>query len=75
VKVYVHAKSKRQINEWLAGTHGVAGYVYEPDGGCTMKPLGELEDGDVVVRYTRMLHGNPVPEAYHVWSAKKKALA
>lgn len=74
MKLYVKAKSKREINAAIAAGKVVVGDVYHADGTVSGMLIDNLPDLAVVVRYMRMVDGNPYGVGFHVWNAKKKAL-
>jgi hypothetical protein len=69
-KVYIQAKSKVEINERVLADNAY-GIIFHPNGTerCNLR---SLDDGDIVVRYTKRVGGNPFPEAYFTWDANKK---
>lgn len=71
-KIYIKASSKAAVNDMVLNDTAY-GWKYTPDGICDRINLRSLSTGDIVVRYTKRVGGNPVAAAYYTWSEKKKA--
>jgi hypothetical protein len=75
MKVYVQAKSKKEINEFLAANIKVYGYNYSHFGGAGWYDIEGLQDGDVVAVYAKKdAYGNPIAKSWGAWSVSKKKL-
>lgn len=63
MKLYVRAKSKKEINEWLSTGKQVVGMNYSAFGGGGEYLLKDVPDGTVVAVYDKMSGGNPVSKS------------
>ncbi len=74
MKVYVKAKSKKDINERIANGERIYGYNYSMFGDGGMYELTQLNDGDVVGVYQKMIDGNPYARSWGAWDSNKQKL-
>jgi hypothetical protein len=72
MKIYVRAKSKREINERLAAGENVWGTNHSAFGDGGPYQLGpELPNGTVIATYTAMVGGSPIAKYYGTWDGAK----
>ncbi len=72
MKLYVKAKSKKEVNENLAAKKTVYGenFSFFGDGG-TYQLNAELAKGTVITIYEKTSGGNPVGKSYGTWNGIK----
>jgi hypothetical protein len=77
MKVYVQAKSKKQVNELLAAGEQIGAVEYNafnPNGYVTHHILNELEDGAAVSIFEKYVGGQPYAKAYGTFDRNKMRL-
>jgi hypothetical protein len=74
MKIYIHAKSKADINRRLKAGEQFSGHNYSMFGGGGWYNLQDVEDGTIVAVFEKTSHGNPVAKAWGTWDAKKQQL-
>ena len=75
LKLYVEAKSKKEINTRLEAGEIVYGYNYSFFGGGGLYALNsDLEKGTVIATYTKKdFSGNPIARFYGTWTGSRCA--
>jgi hypothetical protein len=74
MKIYVHAKSKKAVNEMLAQGKTVTGINYSMFGDGGLYVLTNCEAGTVVAIYDKMIGSNPVAKSWGTWNPEKNRL-
>ena len=80
MKVYVQAKSKKQINEWIQSGTEIEAVEYSMqnhmNGGDyeTYHNLVDTPDGTVVAVFDKYVGGNPYSKAWGAWDKTKGVL-
>lgn len=74
MKIYVKAKSKKDINERLQNGEVLYGQNFSMFGDSGIYDLTQLNDGDIVAVYQKMVDGNPYAKAWGTWDGKKQKL-
>jgi hypothetical protein len=75
MKIYIHAKSKADINRRLKSGEQLSGYSYAMfGGGGGWYDLQDVEDGTIVAVFEKTSGGNPVAKAWGTWDSKKQQL-
>jgi len=77
MKVYVQAKSKKQVNELLAAGEQIGSVEYNafnPNGYQTHHMLDEVPDGTVVAIFEKYVGGQPYTKAYGTLDKNKMRL-
>lgn len=72
MKLYVFAKSKKELNERLATGKAIFGDNYSvfEDGG-THRLDERLRNGTVIAIYERKVNGSPLAKSYGTWQGGK----
>lgn len=68
--VYVLTKSKKALNDALAAGTAVKGIIHSMYGQKTIL-LTDLNDGDVIKTYEKLIGGSPYAKAYGNWDKAK----
>jgi hypothetical protein len=72
MKIYVKAKSKKEINERIASGRTVTGENFSIFGDGGAYSLDEnLPAGTVIAVYDKMSMGSPVSKSFGTWDGKK----
>lgn len=75
MKIYVQANSKKEVNSWLASGIQVYGYNYSFfDKKAGWYNVSELEDGDIVVVFSKIVNRSPVAKSWGSYDSKKNRL-
>lgn len=74
MKIYVKAKSKKDINERLSNGEVLYGQNFSMFGDAGIYDLTQLNDGDIVAVYQKMVDGNPYAKAWGTWDSNKQKL-
>jgi hypothetical protein len=74
MKIYVEAKSKKQVNDMLASGQQVSGYNHSIYGGGGWYNVSDLADGDVVAIFQKTIKGNPVVKSWGCYVKDKNTL-
>ena len=74
MKIYVEAKSKKQVNEMLASGQQVSGYNHSIFGGGGYYNISDLADGDIVAIYEKTINGNHVAKSWGCYVKSKNLL-
>lgn len=74
MKIYVRAKSKKDINERLSNGEVLYGQSFSMFGDSGIYDLTQLNDGDIVAVYQKMVDGNPYAKAWGTWDSNKQKL-
>lgn len=69
--VYVRANSKKDLNERLMNDEDVKGIIHSMYDQKTIR-LRELNDGDVIKIYSKLVGGSPYAKAYGNWQKDKR---
>jgi hypothetical protein len=73
MQLYVHAKSKKALNEALGNGAFVWGTNYSAFGGGGDYQLdATLADGTVIKIFEKTVGGSPYAKAYGTWNARKQ---
>ena len=77
MKIYIEAKSKKQINKKLLNNKKVIGLEYNafnPKGFITEHTLNDCEDGTLIAIYTSYSGSNPIATDWFIWDKKKNLI-
>ena len=72
MKIYVNAKSKKEVNEKLAAGKTVGGVNHSMFGGGGYYEINaDLAVGTQISIYEKMVGGSPYAKSYGTWNGKK----
>ena len=72
MKIYINAKSKKEINDKLSDGLKVFGENFSMFGGGGFYKLdSNLPSGTVVSVYDKIINGSPYAKSYGTWNGKK----
>jgi len=77
MKVYIKAKSKKEINEWCKSGVAIEATEYNafnPNGYETQHILENLPTGTTVSVFSKFVGGQPYAKAYGEWNQEKNQL-
>jgi hypothetical protein len=75
MKLYVKAKSKKEINERLSAGDQVLGVNFSIFGDGGTYGLETVADGTVIAVFEKEVSGSPYAKSYGTWNAKKQRVA
>lgn len=74
MKIYVKAKSKKEVNEMLVNGEDIIGYNFSMFGDGGHYSISNLNDGDIVAIYQKTINGSPVVKSFGNFVKSKNQL-